>query len=219
MTRSFYFSYSYDITQTLQHNIIRQREALGKGLAHPDNHDYNDMFAWNHYLLGPAKLHMKNTYDWCMPIVHGYVDQSGNNCPFSRGHRVLLIRVTSAISVYGRIIYITVIARRSRYFAGARFLKRGANDLVAFSRYSFNTRANLRACIGICCKRRGDRTNCFRDANNFIPRSRKESLLQPELHILCAAPRKYPIVLDAEKRCSHAQASSGEYVPIQCPSE
>lgn len=33
------------------------------------------------------------------------------------------------ISVYGRQVYITIIARRSRYFAGARFLKRGANDL------------------------------------------------------------------------------------------
>jgi len=33
------------------------------------------------------------------------------------------------LSIYGRTVYITVIARRSRYFAGARFLKRGANDL------------------------------------------------------------------------------------------
>jgi hypothetical protein len=110
LTRGFYFSYSYDITRTLQHNIIRQREALAKGIAHPDKHDYNDMFAWNHYLLDPAKQCIKNTYDWCMPIVHGYVDQAN-------------------ISVYGRSIYITIIARRSRYFAGARFLKRGANDL------------------------------------------------------------------------------------------
>lgn len=31
--------------------------------------------------------------------------------------------------MYGRIVYITIIARRSRFFAGARFLKRGANDL------------------------------------------------------------------------------------------
>jgi hypothetical protein len=36
-----------------------------------------------------------------------------------------------ALSIYGRTVYITVIARRSRYFAGARFLKRGANDLVS----------------------------------------------------------------------------------------
>jgi len=110
LTRGFYFSYSYDITRTLQHNIIRQREALEKGLAHSDKHDYNDMFAWNHYLLEPAKEGIKNTYDWCMPIVHGYVDQAN-------------------IAVYGRSLYITIIARRSRYFAGARFLKRGANDL------------------------------------------------------------------------------------------
>ncbi|RFU73965.1 sac1 domain [Trichoderma arundinaceum] len=34
-----------------------------------------------------------------------------------------------ALSIYGRTAHITVIARRSRYFAGARFLKRGANDL------------------------------------------------------------------------------------------
>ena len=28
----------------------------------------------------------------------------------------------------GRIVYITLIARRSRFFAGARFLKRGVNE-------------------------------------------------------------------------------------------
>lgn len=110
LTRSFYFSYAYDITRTLQHNIIREREALAQGLPHADKHDFNDMFAWNHYLLEPAKLTIKNPYDWCMPIIHGYVDQAN-------------------ISVYGRSVYITIIARRSRYFAGARFLKRGANDL------------------------------------------------------------------------------------------
>lgn len=32
------------------------------------------------------------------------------------------------ISVFGRSIVVTLIARRSRYFAGARFLKRGVND-------------------------------------------------------------------------------------------
>ncbi len=37
-----------------------------------------------------------------------------------------------ALSIYGRTVYITIIARRSRFFAGARFLKRGANDLVRY---------------------------------------------------------------------------------------
>lgn len=111
LTRSFYFSYSYDVTRTLQHNIMRERQALQEGLAEPRQADHNDMFIWNHHLLKPAKQVLKNPFDWCLSIVHGYVDQS-------------------ALSVYwGRVVYVTIIARRSRFFAGARFLKRGANDL------------------------------------------------------------------------------------------
>ncbi|KAK4941771.1 phosphatidylinositol-3,5-bisphosphate 5-phosphatase [Elasticomyces elasticus] len=111
LTRSFYFSYSYDVTRTLQHNVMRERQALQDGLVEPPKGDHNDMFVWNHYLLEPAKKILRNPFDWCLPIVHGYVDQS-------------------ALSIYwGRVVYVTIIARRSRFFAGARFLKRGANDL------------------------------------------------------------------------------------------
>jgi phosphatidylinositol 3,5-bisphosphate 5-phosphatase len=110
LTRSFYFSYSYNITQTLQHNIIREREAVAKGLPYPHAQDYNSMFVWNSHLLQPASAALKNPFDWCLPIIHGYIDQS-------------------ALSIYGKTVYVTIIARRSRYFAGARFLKRGANDL------------------------------------------------------------------------------------------
>ncbi|CAG8979862.1 hypothetical protein HYALB_00002635 [Hymenoscyphus albidus] len=110
LNRSFYFSYSYDITRTLQHNIMTERAAVAKGEPYPHPQDYNSMFVWNSYMLQPAAKELKNTHDWCLPIIHGYIDQS-------------------AIAVYGRTVYIAVIARRSRYFAGARFLKRGANDL------------------------------------------------------------------------------------------
>ncbi|KAM0364368.1 hypothetical protein ACHAPZ_003046 [Fusarium culmorum] len=110
LTRSFYYSYSYDVTRTLQHNVIREREALAKGMLPPDDDDFNSMFVWNDYLLQPAVSALRDPYDWCRPIIHGYIDQA-------------------ALSIYGRTAHITVIARRSRYFAGARFLKRGANDL------------------------------------------------------------------------------------------
>ncbi|PLN79124.1 polyphosphoinositide phosphatase Fig4 [Aspergillus taichungensis] len=110
LTRSFYFSYSYDITHTLQHNICRDRKLHRDGQPKQFEQDYNTMFIWNHHLLGPAMESLKKPYDWCLPIIHGYVDQS-------------------KMSVYGRLVYITIIARRSRFFAGARFLKRGANDL------------------------------------------------------------------------------------------
>ena len=40
------------------------------------------------------------------------------------------LRCFTDISVFGRPIYLTMIARRSKEFAGTRFLKRGANDEV-----------------------------------------------------------------------------------------
>jgi hypothetical protein len=110
LSRSFYFSYSYDITRTLQYNICRERKTYQDGIPQPFSRDYHSMFIWNHHLLAPAAEALKNPYEWCLPIIHGYVDQS-------------------KMSVYGRLVYITIIARRSRFFAGARFLKRGANDV------------------------------------------------------------------------------------------
>ena len=37
------------------------------------------------------------------------------------------------LAVFGRTVYVTLIARRSRHFAGARFLRRGVNDQVRSS--------------------------------------------------------------------------------------
>ena len=51
----------------------------------------------------------KQESPWVLPIIHGFIQQS-------------------RISLHGRSISITLIARRSRHFAGARFLKRGVND-------------------------------------------------------------------------------------------
>jgi len=77
LTKSFYFSYSYNITRTLQRNIVRERTALSKSLSRTP-HDFNGMFIWNHHLLEPAIKALKNTYDWCIPIIHGYIEQACN---------------------------------------------------------------------------------------------------------------------------------------------
>ena len=77
LSRSFYFSYTYDITRTLQHNIVRQRQNLQADRRRPAQHDVNEMFVWNHHLLQPAKVTMGNSYDWCLPIIHGFIDQAG----------------------------------------------------------------------------------------------------------------------------------------------
>ncbi|KND03050.1 phosphatidylinositol-3,5-bisphosphate 5-phosphatase [Spizellomyces punctatus DAOM BR117] len=99
LSKNFYFSYTYDITRTLQWNM---------SLPHGREHfEYNDMFVWNSNLLRAGFDSLRS--DWVLPVIHGFVDQS-------------------KISVFGRNIFVTLIARRSRYFAGARFLKRGVND-------------------------------------------------------------------------------------------
>ncbi|KAL9603636.1 MAG: hypothetical protein Q9179_002123 [Wetmoreana sp. 5 TL-2023] len=68
LSRSFYFSYTYDITRSLQQNLTREREALSQG-ALRRSHDYHrGMFVWNHHLLGPASEALQNTYDWCIPV-------------------------------------------------------------------------------------------------------------------------------------------------------
>lgn len=76
LSRSFYFSYSYDITRSLQHNILRERQAMQQGNTYSFLKHWNAMFVWNHHLLDAASEALKNTYDWCLPIVHGFVDQA-----------------------------------------------------------------------------------------------------------------------------------------------
>lgn len=111
LTKTFYFSFTYDITNTLQTNILREKlKAVNRtDIEIPvDNNNYSQMFMWNSNLLKPVLSCINSVYDWFQPIIHGFIDQVN-------------------VSVSGKSIYITLIARRSRFFAGARFLKRGVN--------------------------------------------------------------------------------------------
>lgn len=211
LTKSFYYSYSYDVTRTLQHNITRERTALGMGKLPLAEDDFNSMFVWNAYLLQPAIKALNDPYDWCRPIIHGYIDQAGEFCIFSLDMFFLaaycmcatkllsdIVLTRKALSIYGRTAHITVIARRSRYFAGARFLKRGANDLV-----STVIVVNRPICVakslrtGLRSQRRRDGANCRRVPDNLVPCPWPKTILQPPLHILRAASREHPPVLDA----------------------
>eukprot|EP01134_Creolimax_fragrantissima_P007453 CFRG7453T1 len=68
---------------------------------------FTGMFAWNHFLL--EKMLPNCHRAWITPLIHGYISQA-------------------KINIMGRLVYLLLIARRSRHFAGARFLKRGANE-------------------------------------------------------------------------------------------
>lgn len=116
--KTFYFSYTYDITNSVQTNFLRNKRAAKNHAMHAmasdafilASDDCNERFVWNNLLLKPVLIQEEIAiYDWFRPIIHGFIDQAN-------------------ISIYGRKIYITIIARRSHHFAGARFLKRGVNN-------------------------------------------------------------------------------------------
>uniref|UniRef100_A0A183SLI0 SAC domain-containing protein n=1 Tax=Schistocephalus solidus TaxID=70667 RepID=A0A183SLI0_SCHSO len=97
LSGNFYFSYSYDLTNSLQRNL--EPCDLPSVLAFrllP-----NDRFTWNFGLLPPR-------LNWFVRLVHGFLKQAVFAC-------------------CGMPITITLLARRSRFFAGTRFLKRGVN--------------------------------------------------------------------------------------------
>ena len=122
LSSNFYFSYSYDLSHTLQYNLTPPKEirttfdgnvqagemtektadgcVLGVK-AHP-----NYKFVWNSFLLKPVESVFHS--DWIIYVIHGFMGQSN-------------------ISIFGKSFYLTLIARRSNKFAGTRFLKRGAN--------------------------------------------------------------------------------------------
>jgi phosphatidylinositol 3,5-bisphosphate 5-phosphatase len=81
ISKTFYFSYSYDITRTLQSNILRQRQLFDQGKWYGcDGVSYNDMFVWNHFLLKAAgEGKEKEIAGWCVPIIHGFVDQASKS--------------------------------------------------------------------------------------------------------------------------------------------
>ncbi|KAI9223099.1 SacI homology domain-containing protein [Blastocladiella britannica] len=143
LQQDLYYSASYDLTRSLQHNIlIRAMRSSDGGIAGqpPLCHDCarvaamamgsadasmlrNDgMFTWNAFHLAIAAMGLgihpvtgmgqhgpiSGPSPWFVPVIQGFVGQ---------------VR----LMVMGRSIHVTLFARRSRKFAGARFLRRGVD--------------------------------------------------------------------------------------------
>lgn len=114
LSKNFYFSYTYDLTKTLQENLTSTVANESTAMA-TTAWGYNEKFIWNHHLLLPAfasSVHLRGSdtaSEWVLPLVYGFVDQA-------------------KLRVLNCTIQVTLIARRSRHFAGARFLKRGTDE-------------------------------------------------------------------------------------------
>lgn len=147
LSSNFYFSYSYDLTRTLQYNLAPPQDVeIVPG-------EENDGFIWESKVkfnkeTVPQKL-KEGKKDGGKRSERGGSEKAGK---YARRYKSLerfvwnsylfqnqdlhpdwtlnLIHgfVSQAnIAVYGLPIFLTLIARRSSKFAGTRFLKRGAN--------------------------------------------------------------------------------------------
>jgi len=69
---------------------------------------------------------------WVLPLIHGSVDQASKPSTSEASDTLLSTPLCfpTEIPVLSRTIYTTLIARRSRWHAGTRYLKRGVNDWV-----------------------------------------------------------------------------------------
>lgn len=108
LTKNFYFSYSYDLTRSYQRLTTDPKAS--------DHVVCQDMFTWNSYAVKPFAMIVNTTENvsaavtgWIVPIIHGFLDQ--------RSFRFSC----------GSVVHFTLIARRSRFFAGTRYLRRGVN--------------------------------------------------------------------------------------------
>ncbi|BAU01596.1 hypothetical protein VIGAN_11086200 [Vigna angularis var. angularis] len=99
LTKDFFYSYTYPIMQSLQKNVSPSEDG---GMS------YDNIFVWNAYLTQAIRSRCNNTI-WTIALVHGHFRQS-------------------RLSIFGRDFSVSLISRRSRHFAGTRYLKRGVND-------------------------------------------------------------------------------------------
>lgn len=123
VTKDFYFSYTYDLTRTLQYNMNKQNQT---------KESFNKMFMWNRFLAQVLNelpgLKGKKVNPWIMPVIHGYFIQASilKHLEVILSYRFLT--TNTGMDVYGSCIELTLISRRSSYFAGTRYLKRGTNE-------------------------------------------------------------------------------------------
>ena len=131
---NYYFSYNYDITHTMQYNAStpvthnkRNNSKHHTTHAHddyssqppharqpslmPDSHSslYNTQFVWNCSLIDEFISILPHGSYWLVPLVHGYFSQ-----------------VTTHVNTHP--VQLTLLARRSQYYAGTRYIKRGIDE-------------------------------------------------------------------------------------------
>ncbi|KAF7091477.1 hypothetical protein CFC21_094051 [Triticum aestivum] len=99
LRKDLFFSYSYPIMRGLQRNLSDPQEGWSL---------YESTFVWNEFLTRQIRNCLQSTL-WTVALVYGFFKQD-------------------KFAISGKDIMFTLIARRSRHYAGTRYLKRGVNE-------------------------------------------------------------------------------------------
>ncbi|KAK6346264.1 hypothetical protein TWF730_010594 [Orbilia blumenaviensis] len=105
-SRSFYFSYDYDITRS----IVKQTSATSSEV--PLHKKVDNEFFWNQHLLEP--FIESGQHHFALPLMQGFVAQQHFQIPNKEG--------------YSRNFLLTLLSRRSVNRAGLRYLRRGVDE-------------------------------------------------------------------------------------------
>ncbi|CAL5218518.1 g205 [Coccomyxa viridis] len=99
LSKDFLWSYTWPLWRTVQANMSQQEQT---------DSAFNSMFVWNEFLTRHLRSALGND-KWVTPLIHGFWQRR-------------------SLAVLGQALTVTLIARRSRHFAGTRYRKRGVND-------------------------------------------------------------------------------------------
>lgn len=168
----FYFSYDYDLTKSMQQQAV-STETLKYSL----HENSETKYIWNYYALKifteydigertgsvlteESSSALGTRLDrWIVPVIHGFLRQKS-------------IRLET-----GEILKYTLIAKRSRLFAGTRYLRRGV-DSEGFTANEVETEQIItRKVGGVCsafrssslCQIRGSIPLYWHHTNLFVP--------------------------------------------------
>lgn len=198
LTHDFYFSYGYNLTRSLQYNMTACRcctHGHEHGHEHGNEHGHShgqkdgkkgergerstqeqqqqqqqgenrnefgeevdDEFMWNTHFVRPM-VELGLSRCWVTPLVHGFF-------------------ASEIVALHGQRVVLTLVARRSRYSAGARFLKRGvlsdghvANDVEVEQIVVREDYGALRPCMSSFVQVRGSIPLFWsQDPRNYAPK-------------------------------------------------
>ncbi|CAD7952976.1 unnamed protein product, partial [Amoebophrya sp. A25] len=117
----FYFSYTYELSRTVQqnHSELEEGSTLSKASLsytstgrendplEPDPHFFR--FIWNRHMLSPLAATTTILRRLFLTVIHGYIE-------------------CSTVCSYSLQLEVCLISRRSTLYAGTRFRKRGLNE-------------------------------------------------------------------------------------------